>query len=191
MATKVSDIIKKHLLTVDEYHRMGETGILKQQDRVELIEGEIIDTAPIGSNHAGTVNYLSKVLNTSLRNEAIISSQNPIVISELSEPEPDIVILKPRADFYRHAHPTPEDIYLVIEVAETSLRYDRDIKIPLYAKHGIAEVWLVDLESKQLTTFFSPKNDQYEKIETIATYTQLAIQKIPGSKLDLTNLFES
>ena len=191
MATKASDIIKKHLLTVEEYHRMGETGILKQQDRVELIEGEIVDMAPIGSNHAGTVNYLSKVLNTSLSTEAIISSQNPIIMNNLSEPEPDIVVLKLRDDFYRHAHPTPDDIYLVIEVAESSLQYDREIKIPLYAKYNIPEVWLVDLESNQLTVYSSPKNNQYENIETITTYSHVAIQKIPGIKINLSNLFES
>ncbi|KPJ88404.1 MAG: hypothetical protein AMJ53_16870 [Gammaproteobacteria bacterium SG8_11] len=190
MATKASDIIKKHLLTVDEYHRMGETGILKQQDRVELIQGEIVDMAPIGSKHAGTVLYLSKALNKILDEKADVYGQSPIVLNNLNEPEPDIVLLKPRDDDYRNALPKSEDILLIIEVAESSLQYDREIKIPLYAKYGIPEVWLVDLENNQLTTYSSPKNDQYEKVKTITTYSQIAIQQIPGIKINLAKLFE-
>jgi Uma2 family endonuclease len=190
MATKASDIVKKHLLTVDEYHRMGEIGILKQQDRVELIEGEIIDMAPVGSNHAGTVLRLSKALNKILQEKADVYVQSPIVLNNINEPEPDIALLKPRDDDYRHSLPKPEDILLIIEVAESSLQYDCEIKIPLYAKHGIPEVWLVDLANNQLTTYTCPKHNKYENIQTTTNYSEITLLEIPGIKLNLSKLFE-
>jgi Uma2 family endonuclease len=190
MVTTAHDIIQKHRLTVDEYHRMGEAGILRQVDRVELIEGEIIDISPIGSDHAGTVNYLNQVLFAALQEKAIISTQNPIILNNRNEPEPDIVLLKPRDDFYRQSHPTPTDVLLIIEVADTSLRYDREIKIPLYARHNIPEVWLIDLENNQLTKFFSPNNSQYETSNIVTDHSQVSIQELPDLKINLTKLFE-
>jgi len=190
MVTKANDIIQKHRLTVEEYHRMGETGILRQQERVELIEGEVIDKSPIGSNHSGTVLYLSKVLNSNLTDIAYVSVQSPIILNDHNEPEPDIVLLKPRNDFYRHSHPTPSDIMLIIEVADTSVRYDREIKIPLYAKHTIPEVWLVDLESNQLTKYSSPNNGQYEMSEIANNLSQLSVQELRDFAFDFSKLFE-
>lgn len=190
MVTNANDIIQKHRLTVEEYHRMGEAGILRQLERVELIEGEVVDMSPIGSNHAGTVLYISKALNATLNDKAYVSVQSPIILNDRNEPEPDIVLLKPRDDFYRNAHPKPEDIFLIIEVADTSLRYDREIKIPLYARHNIPQVWLVDLENKQLVMYSSPRNDQYEANKTITAYSHIDIQQIPNVTINLSKLFE-
>lgn len=190
MATTANDIIQKHRLTVEEYHRMGEAGILGPQDRVELIEGEIIDMPPIGSNHAGTVNYLNQVLFAALQENAIISPQNPIILNDRNEPEPDIVLLKPRKDFYRQSHPTPNDVLLIIEVADTSLRYDSEIKIPLYARYGIPEVWIVDLENNQLTKYLSPNDDHYESSNVVNDLSQISVQELPELKINLANLFE-
>ena len=190
MATTANDIIQKHRLTVEEYHRMGEAGILGPQDRVELIEGEIIDISPIGSNHAGTVNYLNQVLFAALQENAIISPQNPIILNDRNEPEPDIVLLKPRKDFYRQSHPTPNDVLLIIEVADTSLRYDSEIKIPLYARYGIPEVWIVDLENNQLTKYLSPNDDHYESSDVVNDLSQISVQELPELKINLANLFE-
>src|SRR5690606_20818239 len=117
-------------------------GILRPDDRVELIEGEIIDVAPIGSRHAGTVDYLATALTTAVARRAIVRVQGPVTLDAYSQTEPDVALLRPRSDYYRAAHPTPSDVLLLVEVAEASLRYDRGVKIPLYARSGVAEVWL-------------------------------------------------
>src|ERR671938_544657 len=137
--------VAKRCFSVDEYYRMGEAGILTEDDRVELIEGEIIEMSPIGSRHAACVNRLNTLLGRHLRQTAIVSVQNPIRLDAYSEPEPDVALLRPRADYYESGHPTPADALLIVEVADTSADYDRIIKLPLYAKAGIPEAWLVDL----------------------------------------------
>ena len=129
--------------TVDEYYRMAGAGILHEDDRVELIEGEIVEMPPIGSYHAGEVDWLAQLLVRRLAGHAIVRGQNPIHLSVYSEPQPDITLLRPRADFYTTSHPTPEDILLVIEVADTSVAYDREIKAPLYSRAGIIDVLVV------------------------------------------------
>ena len=127
-----------------EYHEIARAGILGEDDRVELIEGEIVEMAPIGSRHASTVARLNKYLSERFANQALVWVQNPMRLNEFSEPQPDVALLRPRSDFYASAHPSPEDILLVIEVAETSVDYDRNVKAPLYASAGVRELWLVD-----------------------------------------------
>jgi Uma2 family endonuclease len=118
---------------VADYYRMAEVGILAPDARVELIDGEIIDMPPPGSSHAGTVDYLLSVLGTAARDRANLRVQSPVRLSEYSEPQPDLALLRPRA----------EDVLLIVEVAANSLRFDRKKKVPLYARHGIPEVWLL------------------------------------------------
>src|SRR5438309_8182250 len=120
---------QKHYFNVDEYYRMAEAGLLSEDDRVELIEGEIIEMSPIGSTHGGTVKRSSTFLNRKLGDAVIVSVQDPVRLNGFSEPQPDIALLKPRKDFYSNSHPTPEDVLLVIEVADTSLQYDRAVKL--------------------------------------------------------------
>jgi len=169
---------------------MGDAGIFHQNDRVELIEGEIIDMAPIGSNHAGTVNLLSNIVKITVGTQAIISTQNPVVLDSFSEPEPDIAVLKPRDDFYRSSHPGPEDILLIIEVADSSLRYDHKVKIPLYARHAIFEAWLVDLENGQLLIHQNPQAGQYQTITTAENPQALVPLQLPTAIFNLEMLFQ-
>jgi Uma2 family endonuclease len=139
---------RRRRFTLDEYHRMGETGILGRGDRVELIEGEIVEMTPIGSRHASTVGRVQHVFSARLGDRALVWVQNPLLLSaQVSEPQPDVMLLVPRADFYASGHPEPPDVRLLVEVADASLAYDRRTKIPLYARAGIAEVWLVDIEA--------------------------------------------
>src|SRR3982751_4315477 len=125
--------IQKHYFNVDEFYLMARGGVFSEDARVELIEGEVIEMSPIGSRHAGCVDRLNALLNRSGQN-VIVRVQSPIRIDDFSEPEPDIALLKPRADFYSNSHPTPADVLLIIEVAETSVEYDRGVKLPLYAR---------------------------------------------------------
>jgi Uma2 family endonuclease len=164
MKTVTEKSLSVHRFTVKEYHRLGELGILHEDDRTELLEGKIIDMTPIGSKHASVVNRLNNMLIEKLRGMVIVSIQNPIDLNEYSEPEPDIAILKPRKDFYSQNHPRPEDILFIIEVSDTSLDYDRSVKIPLYAKAGIQEVWLVDVIENVLEIYYDPSQGDYGSV---------------------------
>lgn len=150
------DLYDRYHLTVDDFNKMGEVGIIPSDSRVELIEGEIINRAPIGSGHAGTMAYLISVITSQLSKSAIINAQNPVILGQYSEPQPDLVVLKPRDDFYKNAHPTAEDVLLLLEISDTSLKFDREVKIPLYAKHNIQEFWLVNLMEKRLEVYRTP-----------------------------------
>ena len=146
----------RHLISVDAFHRMGETGILGPRDRVELIDGEIIDMSPIGVLHAAIVDVLARHFGRRTGESVFVRCQNPLRLDDISEPEPDIAILRPRADFYMTAHPGASDVLLVIEVADTSLAYDLGTKVPLYARHGIPEVWVIDAATRQTRVFRRP-----------------------------------
>src|SRR5438105_616378 len=129
--------------TVDDYYRMGKAGILTEDDRVELLDGEIVEMSPIGSPHAGGVTRCMRVLTRLLGDWAVVAVQNPVRLGPLSEPQPDVAVLKPRPDLYADSHPTPKDVFLIVEVADTSATADRQVKLPLYARAGIPEVWLL------------------------------------------------
>lgn len=146
----------RHRLTVDDYYRMAEAGILGHNARVELIDGEIIDMSPIGVLHAAVVNVLVRHFAQHLGASTFVSSQNPLRLDDENEPEPDLLILQPRSDFYCTAHPTPADTRAVIEVADTSLAYDLDVKVPLYARHGIPEVWVIEAATLRAHVFRTP-----------------------------------
>ncbi len=178
----------RHPLTVTDFHKMGETGILPLDARVELINGEIIDMAPIGSPHAGKVNRLVSVLTEATGKAAIVAVQNPIVLGDLSEPQPDIAVLRPRADFYEHAHPRANDVLLLIEVADTTAHYDREVKIPLYARHGIVEVWLLDLERGQLEIYREPSAEGYRQVLTPEHHTRIAPTALPAISMAVADI---
>jgi Uma2 family endonuclease len=135
------DVIRK-LFTVEEYHRMGEAGILSPQDRLELIEGEIIQMSPIGQRHMSCVDRATDFFTTHLKGKALVSVQNPLRLSNYSEPQPDIGVLRTRSDYYASKPHTPEDTFFVLEVSDTTLRYDSRVKLPLYAATGVAELWI-------------------------------------------------
>ena len=153
--------LNKRLLTVEEYHKMGEAGIL-QEKGIELIKGEIIAMSPIGSKHASCVNLLNEILFEQLGRKVIISIQNPVQLNDSSEPEPDIALLKRTESRYFNQLPKADDVLLVIEVADTSVTYDREVKLPLYAESGIPEFWLINLEENEIEVYWQPAGDAYK-----------------------------
>jgi Uma2 family endonuclease len=191
MVTQTTDVPRRHSLTVEDYFRMAEVGILGPDDRVELIEGEIIDMPPIGELHAGTVAQLSHLLHRAVgdSDRAIVFSQNPAILGRHSAPQPDIALLAPRADYYKSGLPQPADMFLVVEVADTSLRYDRDVKAGLYARHAIPEYWLVDVRGKGLTRYRDPQSGAYARIDEPDLASQVDIGALPGVTLHLGELF--
>jgi Uma2 family endonuclease len=186
--SKEDDAPRPHRLTVDDYQRMGRAGILPPHARVELIEGEIIDMAPIGTRHAGIVRQIARLLERAVGDAAIVSVQMPIRLDEWSEPQPDVTLLEPRADFYKAAHPTPADVMLVVEVADSSLPHDRDVKLALYARHHIAEVWLVDLQHDEITRYRQPHPDGYRAAAKLLELTNLHIMPTDAF-VDLSAVF--
>jgi hypothetical protein len=171
--------VTKRRFTVEEYHRMAEAGILREDDRVELLDGEIIQMTPVGPRHAGCVIELTRVLSRLMGDAAVVSVQNPVVLGEHQEPQPDVALLRPRADSYRGRHPGPEDVLLVIEVAETSVEYDRERKLPLYARAGIPEAWLVDLPADAIEVHRRPVPHGYGEVRTLRRGETLTAVNFP------------
>ncbi len=153
-----------HRFTVDEYYRMAETGILDEDDRVELIDGQILVMEPISPEHGGHTMALTHLFSSLARDRALLSVQNPIQIDEYNHPQPDVVLCRLRDDFYKRSHPAPSDIYLVVEVAWTSAARDRRLKIALYGRAGIVEFWLVDIPHRTLEVYTEPSDDGYDRV---------------------------
>ena len=153
--------LQRRRFTVDEYYRLAEMQILGEDDRVELIDGEIVEMTPNGARHAACVDRLTIILQEAFKGRGTLRVQSPIRLSRYSEPQPDLSILKPRADFYAKSHPVPADVLLVVEVADASVRYDRNIKVELYAHAQIGEAWLVDLASETVEVFTAPGPQGY------------------------------
>ena len=178
-------------LNVSQYHQMSEAGIFSENDKVELINGEIIEMLPIGRRHTACVNRLNSVFSQLLGKKVIVAVQNPILLNNLSEPEPDIALLQPRADFYESGHPQPQDIFLLIEVADSSLEYDRDVKIPLYASSGITEVWLVDIYEQVIIVYRYPSENGYSDIQKLSRGEKMSIQAFPEINLVVDDILGS
>ena len=178
----MSHVTAKRRFTVDEYYRMAEAGIISADDRVELIEGEIIAMSPIGSRHAACVVRLVKYLSP-ISDRVLLWVQNPIRIGRYSEPEPDVVLLRPQDDFYATSHPTPGDVYLVIEVADTSVEYNRDTKLPLYAAAGIPEYVLINLPKDDIEHYAQLANGQYQFVRIIKRGEAFTSRVISGFTL--------
>jgi len=156
----------RRLFTVDEFHRMREAGILGEDDRVELVAGEVVEMAPIGSRHAACVNRLVSLLGRAPSGAFILSVQNPLRLHARTELQPDVALLRPRDDFYASALPAPQDVLVVIEVADTSADADRALKIPLYAKAGVPEAWIVDLPGQTVEAHRDPVGGAYRHTRT-------------------------
>jgi Uma2 family endonuclease len=189
MGTLMESWPRRHRITVHEYHRMAEVGLLAPDARVELIEGEIIDMAPIGKEHTSVVDQLNRLLVRAVGDDAIVRVQGSIRLSQISEPEPDVVLLKPRPDFYRSEYASGADTLLVIEVSDTTLRYDRDVKVPLYARHGVPEVWIVDLQNDRLLVYGSLGDGVYARQESVARPAKMLLTALPGVAVELTSVF--
>ena len=178
----------RRLFTVDEYHRMGEAGILTDDDRVELIEGELVAMAPIGSEHIAATNALTRLLVLAVGDRGVVSVGNPVRLTQRSEPQPDFAILKPRDD-YRATLPRPEDTMLAVEVANTSLDFDRTVKLALYARSGIPEVWIVNLAAQEVEVYQSPVADSYTSVARAGRSDALTIKAIPGVLIPVDRIF--
>lgn len=175
-------IARRHF-NVSEFYRMAEAGIFLEDDRVELVRGEIVEMSPIGSRHAACVGRLTELFSRQSRQKFIVWVQNPIRLDESSEPEPDVVLLNRRSDFYAGGHPAPEDVLLVVEVADTSAEYDRTVKTPLYAQAGIPEVWLVDLTEDAVEVYAEPVNGAYQAFRQAKRGDSLTAQSVSGLTL--------
>ena len=172
--------IARHSFTAEEFERMGEAGIFRQDARLELIEGEIFETSPIGSPHAACVDALALVCNELARRRFIVRVQSPIRLSDFSEPQPDVALLRWRDDFYRGAHPTPPDVLLVVEVADATAAADRTVKLPLYARAGIAEAWLVDITEAQVEIYSDPSAGAYGRAEVFGRGAEARSHTVEG-----------
>ena len=154
-------ILEQRLITVEEYHKMAEAGILKPDDRVELLNGKIIKMSPIGSKHAACVDKSDEFLRKILSGIALVRAQNPVIMNDFSEPEPDIAIVKRKENYYADKHPTVGEVILVIEVADSSLEIDRQSKLPIYATGQIPEYWIINVEKREIEVYRSPFKGQY------------------------------
>ena len=170
-------------LDVGEYYRMAEAGVLGPDERVELIEGEIVAMVPIGSGHGGTVTGLNNRLVIAAAGRALVTVQSPLRLSDRSEPEPDLMLVKPRADAYRAAHPTAADVLLLIEVSESSLRFDREVKLPLYARHGVPEVWIVNRPGEVVEVHRDPADEAWRTTRRAGRGTVLEPALLPGLRI--------
>jgi Uma2 family endonuclease len=169
--------------TTVEYHRLIELGIFAEDDRLELFEGEIIELSPIGPRHAACVKRLNALLSGQVGTTAIVSVQDPVQLNDYSEPQPDLVLLKPRADFYAQRHPSPADVLIAIEVADTSADSDRQVKLPAYARAAITEAWLVDLAGDRVEIYTQPGSGVYQEIRLILRGQEVVSKAIPRLKL--------
>jgi len=174
--------------TVDEYYRMGRAGVFHEDDRVELLDGLIVEMSPIGPGHAGCVDMLTGVLSRLVGNRAVVRVQNPVRLGRQSEPQPDVTLLLPRADAYRTAHPQPEDVLLLIEVADASLEHDREVKVPLYAAAGVPEVWLVNLTDEAVTLYRDPVGGRYATVRTAGRGETVTSLRLPGVTLRVADV---
>lgn len=174
--------------TVDEYYRMADVNILKEDDRVELLDGQLMVKEPPGPPHVAHVTLLGQMFVRLLGDRAIVSTQNPFRIDELNHPEPDIAVVKPRDDYYSTAHPGPEDALLLIEIAWSSAPGDRKIKAPLYARAGIPDFWLIDIPNQTLEVYRDPSPDGYRRFERLGredAVAPLAFQDVEISVGDI------
>jgi Uma2 family endonuclease len=168
---------------------MGEVGILGERDRVELIEGELVAMSPIGSYHVGTVITLTQSLSQAVGNRALVSVRNSVRLDDFSEPEPDFALLRQRPDHYRDALPRPADILLLIEVADTSLNYDRAVKRALYARHAIPEFWIINLSAGEVEVCRGPTADGYASLQRFGRDGGVEPVLLPGVRIELATLF--
>jgi len=178
--------VSYHHWSVEEFHRMAQSGLLDETDRVELINGELVDMAPIGSKHAFYVDRLAECLGGGPSASYMVRVQNPIGLDERSEPQPDIALVN-RAN-YADRHPAPADVLLIVEVSDTTLEYDRDVKLALYAQHGIPDVWLIDVKAGELTVYQQPVDGQYRLMRKPTASETVASLLLPGVGMALADV---
>ena len=180
----------KNRISVKEYYRMAETGALPPEARVELLDGQIIDMSPIGPFHGGVTNYLITFFADVARRRWITTAKNPVRLNDDSEPQPDLVLLKPSADFYRNRHPKPQDVFLLVEISDTSLEKDQEKKVPAYARAGIVEVWIVNLNEQTIEVYRQPHFAGYGSKVILSAGDKASPQAFPDVSLDVAELLK-
>lgn len=181
--------VPRHRLTLDEYHRLGEAGVLGEADRVELLEGQLVDMSPIGPRHALAVDALNELLVTAVAGRAGVRVQNPVVLDDRTEVHPDIAMVRRPWQGYPGAHPRPIDIFVLVEVADTSLETDRGAKLELYARAGIREFWIVDLTTDGVFVYRNPEGGRYGSMSRVDRSGTLEVQDLPGVAIRAASLF--
>ncbi len=184
----MSVAVRTRRFSVAEYRKMVQAGILKEDDRVELIEGEIIEMVPIGPRHAVCVDRLSQAFHRLLLDRVSVRTQGPISLSPYSEPQPDLALCRPPLTRYEESHPGPEDLFLVIEVADTTREHDCTRKIPLYARAGIREAWLVDLSAQAIEVYRMPEPDGYGNVRSFGRGQILTPEAFPDIRLPVDDI---
>ncbi|MDP9315259.1 MAG: Uma2 family endonuclease [Chloroflexota bacterium] len=181
--------VARRQFTVTEYQRMADTGILHEDDRVELIDGEIFEMSPLGSRHVACVNRLVANVSSQVGQTVIVSVQNPIQLTDYSQPQPDLALLRRQPDFYAEALPTALDVFLLIEVADTSLAYDRDVKVPRYAETNIPEVWLVNVEDETVLVYTQPNVTGYRMVQQFQAGQVIRATTIVNLEVEVDDIF--
>jgi Uma2 family endonuclease len=181
--------VPRHRLSVQDYHRLGEAGVLGHDDRVELLEGQLVDMSPIGPRHALAVDALNRLLMRAVGESAWVRVQNPVALDDASEPQPDIALVRPAWRGYPQSHPQPDDIFLLVEVADSSFEVDSGAKLELYARSGVREFWLVDLTTDTVLVHRNPSGGHYASVSRIEPSGTLAVQDLPGVAIPAAPLF--
>jgi len=187
-AVPVQVLLTHHRFTVAEYQRLGEVGIIGEEDRVELIDGEILDMGDIGRSHAAHVAWLTTLIARKSEETMIVSVQNPLQLGERYQPQPDLMLLREHADRYKSALPTAEDVLLLVEVADSSLDYDQRIKLAVYARAGVTEVWIVNLDADQVEIYTQPQEAAYTTTRVARRGETVQIGALPAVMLPVTTI---
>jgi Uma2 family endonuclease len=180
----------KHRFSVKEYYRMAETGVLRPDVRVELLDGQILDMSPIGPFHGGVTNFLNLFFTGAAKGRWVTSVQNPVRLDNHSEPQPDLLLLTPSTDFFGKRHPRPEDVFLLVEIADSSLEKDQQEKLPAYARAGIAEVWIVDLNEQTIEVYRQPNFAGYSVKTILREGDKASPQSFPDAMVDVAQLLK-
>ncbi len=181
--------IRYRPLTTDDVERMVETGVLDEDDRVELIKGRLVDMSPPGIRHAAYVRQTSRMLNRIVGDDFIVDVQNPVAFGQNFQSEPDIALLRERAHGYLNSHPTPDDILLLIEVSDPSLNYDQEVKAPLYGEAGVLESWVVSVEDQYIDVYSEPSPGGYKLRRRYTAGESLAVPGVEGASLSVAQVF--
>ena len=182
-------VLAEHRFNVQDYYRLAETGVLRPDARLELLEGRIIERSLIGPPHGGVVNRLSRILHQLAPGHWLVTVQNPLRLGDYSEPEPDLLLLRESPTAYGDRHPRPEDVYLLVEVSDTTLRYDREEKIPAYGRAGVPEVWIVDLNEARVEVYREPNFTGYGSRSIFEPGDTIAPQAFPSAVIQVAELF--
>ncbi len=187
MDTRATPVQRR--FNVDDYYRMAEIGIIGRDDRVELLDGQVVEMSPIGKTHGMGVDAFTMMMTEAVRGQAIVRIQGVVRLDTFNEPEPDVAVLRLPLRKYGEAHPAPEDVFLIVEVGDSSRRFDKKVKLPMYAKFGIPEVWLVDLVKRHVEIHRSPDGNEYRDLTTLGPTDIASPEGFPEARIDLKEVF--